>query len=145
MKKTMTAKEASAIKDVLAVTKLGAMASADKIKATKAYNSLKKASAEYDAALTNAREKLKPEGFDELMGKAGSGTATRQEMAELNRLIGAYNREVEAAVASEATKEVEVEVEALTDEAISNLYDSNPDMAVADLSQLGDFLSAQEG
>lgn len=145
MKKTMTAKEASAIKDVLAATKLGAMASADKIKATKAYNALKKASADYDTALTNAREKLKPEGFDELMQKAGSGTATRQEMAELNRLIGPYNREVEAAVAAEATKEVEIEVDTLADEAIGKLYDGNPDMTVADLSQLGDLLTAQEG
>lgn len=139
MKKTIKTSEILAAYNVLNAAKYGSMEDADKIKVWKIARALKPVATKFDEDSKDASEKFKPEGFDENLRKAqeyervtkdANADASKLEMgaAEYNAFIKElqkYNKLVGDAVKEYAEKEVEVEFDALSEDAFGKLMASN--------------------
>lgn len=124
---------------VLSTAKYTKMDDADKIKVWKIARALKPIATKFDEDSKDASEKMKPEGFDENLRKAqeyervtkdANADASKLEMgaAEYNAFIKElqkYNKIVGEAIKEYAEKEVEVEFDALSEDAFGKLMASN--------------------
>ena len=124
---------------VLSGAKYQKLDDADKIKVWKIARALKPVATKFEDDSKDASEKFKPEGFDENLRKAqeyervtkdADADASKLEMgaAEYNAFIKElqkYNKLVGDAVKEYAEKEVEVEFDALSEDAFGKLMASN--------------------
>ena len=124
---------------VLSTAKYTKMDDADKIKVWKIARALKPVATKFEDDSKDASEKFKPEGFDENLRKAqefervtkdANADASKLEMgaAEYNAFIKElqkYNKLVGDAIKEYAEKEVEVEFDALSEDAFGKLMASN--------------------
>ena len=124
---------------VLSTAKYTKMDDADKIKVWKIARALKPVATKFEDDSKDAAEKFKPEGFDENLRKAqefervtkdADADASKLEMgaAEYNEFIKElqkYNKLVGDAIKEYAEKEVEVEFDALSEDAFGKLMASN--------------------
>jgi hypothetical protein len=141
MKKlTLTTEKVLAAYRTLSTAKYSKMEDADKIKAWKIARKLKPVATKFEEDSQDAAEKMKPsEDFDEQLRKAQEyDRITRQPdfdaqtlpmgVAEYNAFLEtfqSYNRLVNDAVKDFADKEVELEIEPLTEDAFAKLMASN--------------------
>lgn len=119
--------------NILASAKLGKMTAPDKAKVVKAFRALKDAAKPFNDLLESAREKLKPEGWDELRERADKLTAAEQ--AEMEAMFHKYTRAVDLTVREEQEREHDVEFERLSAEAFEALSGAN-DWTVAQVELL---------
>lgn len=124
---------------VLSTAKYTKMDDADKIKVWKIARALKPVATKFEDDSKDAAEKFKPEGFDENLRKAqefervtkdADADASKLEMgaSEYNAFIKElqkYNKLVGDAVKEYAEKEVDVEFDALSEDAFGKLMASN--------------------
>lgn len=124
---------------VLSTAKYTKMDDADKIKVWKIARALRPVATKFEDDSKDAAEKFKPEGFDENLRKAqefervtkdADADASKLEMgaAEYNEFIKElqkYNKLVGDAIKEYAEKEVEVEFDALSEDAFGKLMASN--------------------
>lgn len=137
---TMTTEKVLAAYRTLSTAKYSKMEDADKIKVWKIARKMKPVATKFEEDSQDAAEKMKPsEDFDEKLRKAQEyERITRQPdfdaqklpmcVAEYNEFLdkfNAYNRLVNDAVKDFADKEVELEIEPLTDDSFGKLMASN--------------------
>jgi ClpP class serine protease len=141
MKKSIKTSEVLAAYNILNAAKYGSMEDADKIKVWKITRALKPIATKFDEDSKDAAEKFKPKDkdFDEKLQKAQEyeritrnpkGDASKLPMgaAEYDAFIEkfkAYNKLVEEAVKEFANKEIEVNIDAISDETFGKLMSSN--------------------
>lgn len=112
---------------ILKTVKIGKLDKADQFKVFRNARALKPVATAFDDFVTDARERLKPEGFDEIVEKSQRfKTLSDEERADVNVAIMKHNKEVEDCVRAEAEKEVEIEVpEGLGESALSTIATEN--------------------
>ena len=141
MKKlTLTTEKVLAAFNVLSSAKYGKLDDADKIKVWKITRKLKPVAEKFDEDSKDAAEKMKPtEDFDERLAKAQEYERTVKQTdfdasklpmgaAEYGKFVDefkAYKKLVDDAIKDFAKKEVEVEIETLSEDAFVNLMVSN--------------------
>lgn len=96
------------------------------LKIIKARKAMRPFAEEYDAFLKDCQEKFKPEYWDEVQAKAQKWESlTDDEKKDLNIVLMEYNNKINNAVLEELEKEVEVTVEKLNEDALTNLLQEN--------------------
>ena len=141
MKKTIKTSEILAAYNVLNAAKYGSMSDEDKIKVWKITRALKPIATKFDEDSKDAAEKFKPKDkdFDEKLQKAQEyerithtpkPDASKLPMgaAEYDAFIKefkAYNKLVEEAVKEFANKDIELEIDAISDDTFGKLMSSN--------------------
>lgn len=140
MKKTMTVEVAVKAYNALKDAKVTKMEAAEKIAVVKAVRALKAEATALADFEETAREKLKPEGFDEAVEKAKDfDSLPTEEKIEVNKVLMAYNEAMAKGMKEEHERETEVELEPLTEDALGRLVDSN-DFAVDAIMAVQDAL-----
>ena len=153
MKKTVTTGEILSVYQVIGNAKYGKMSDDDKIKAWKIARKLKPVATKFDDDSKDAAEKFKEgfEDFDARLQRAqeyerlnGNGEPTIDIMstADYNAFIEDFKKYKELngkAVREFADKEVDVEFDALSEEAFGKLIASN-DWTMGQVTLLGDFI-----
>lgn len=118
--------------------KISKMEDTEKFDFIKTVKHLKKVGTDFDDFLKDAQERLKPENFDKIAAKYQSKEElTADEMATLNK----YNKDVADCVQGELDKEVELDFEPLSEEALGRFIASN-DFTVADIITISDVIGA---
>lgn len=96
------------------------------LKIIKARKAMRPFAEEYDAFLKDCQEKFKPEYWDEVQAKAQKWESlTDDEKKDLNIVLMEYNNKINNAVLEELEKEVEVTVEKLNEDSLTNLLQEN--------------------
>ena len=140
--------------NVLNAAKLAKMQDADKFTVIRAMRALKPIQTDYEAAVKDAQERLKPEDFDALQKKAADWNATHkdkkltdltpEERATLDGINAAYRdytAKVEECVKDLAEKEVSASYARLTEEAFGKLLEGNPEWDAGTAMLLMDVLA----
>lgn len=140
MKKTVKTEKVLAAWRVLSAAKYMKLEDADKIKVWKISRALQPVAKKFDEDTKDAAEKLKPsEDFDERLQHAQEyERVTKDPKADASILkmgpseyqqfmkdLNAYNKLVGEAVKEFAEKEVEIDIETLTEESFGKLMNSN--------------------
>lgn len=117
--------------------KLTKMETAERFSLILATRQLKKVATEFDDFLKDVQEKMKPEGFDAIAGKVQAHKdLAPDELKAWNK----YQQDISECLKGELEKEVEVDFEPLSKEAMEHFIDSN-DFAVSDIILIMDVLS----
>lgn len=155
--KTIEAVELFAIlKDL----KLSGMETSDRLKVIRNLRALREVADKYNADMDLAKERLKPDGYDNLVMKmlesneavaaGGSRTVSDLELASFNRMHEGFNRDLKTIQAGFYSKEekcfkggmnnepVEITLETLTEPAFDKLLDANKDVPAGALAVLYD-------
>lgn len=135
---TLTTEKVLKAYNVLNTAKYTKLDDADKVRLWKIARALKPVATKYDEDSKDAAEKLKPDGFDE---KAMKWNETRDKISAgikddlpmsqaefinfLYHVINPYNENVNSALEELKGKEVELEFNALTEDAFAKLMSSN--------------------
>ena len=151
---TLNTEKVQAAYRTLSTAKYSKMEDADKIKVWKIARALKPVATKFEEDSQDAAEKMKPsEDFDDQLQKAQEyERITRQPdfdaqklpmgVAEYNAFLEkfhAYNRLVNDAVKDFASKEVELEYDALSEDAFGKLMSSN-EWTMEQVTMLGDII-----
>lgn len=110
---------------LLRESKLNGMDSVSKFKIIRTAKKFKEITDSYVALVESAKERLKPENFDELVKKAVSDKATNEDKEICEKLNQTYLQEVNACVIPEAFKELNLDFEKLTEEQFGKLIEIN--------------------
>lgn len=138
-KKKMKTSEAVSLYNILKGLKIGKLPKEGQFKVLRAAKAFKPGAAAFEDFLSDVRERLKPEGFDEVIEKSQRfKELPEDEKAAVNDAIGKYNKNVEECVKTELDKEIEVDpVEPLGEDSLSILAEVN-DLDVQTMLMLED-------
>lgn len=126
------------VSDQLNRLPLGKLTIAQRAALTRTICAISQARKSFDEALKEAREKLKPEGFDELAGKT---SRTPDEEAKYKSLVDEYNEAVQAAIQPNLKAEVTLTVaKPMTMEEFLALADCAPDWTAGHMIYLQELL-----
>lgn len=134
MKKTLTAEKIIAAAKILSdeKTKLGRMEEADKFAVVRTLRTTRAIVEDIDKFQNDARERLKPENFDELQKQAQRfDSLSDDEKVELNKALIEYDAAVRRCVADELASEKVVEVYPISSDGFNKFMASNEDMPAA--------------
>lgn len=145
---------------ILKDLKLSGLSTTDRLKIIKNLRALREVADKYNNDIELAKERLKPDGYDELVMKmlesneavaaGGNRTVSDLEIASFNRMHEELNRGLKAIQAGSYDKEkeclegglndepVEVTLETLTGPAFDKLLDANKDVPAGALAVLYD-------
>lgn len=139
--------------NVLNAAKLAKMQDTDKFTVIRAMRALKPIQADYEAAVRDAQERLKPEDFDALQKKAADWNATHKDkkltdltpeerttLDGINAAYRDYTDKVEQCVRDLAETERELTYTRLSEEALGKLLESNPDWKMQEILAVADVL-----
>ena len=147
--------------NVLNAAKLAKMQDTDKFTVIRAMRALKPIQTDYEAAVRDAQERLKPEDFDALQKKAADWNATHkdkkltdltpEERTTLDGINAAYRdginaayrdytEKVEQCVRDLAETERELTYTRLSEEALGKLMESNPEWKMQEILGVADVL-----
>lgn len=132
MKKTLTTSKIVSAVNVLAgkETRLGKMKDADRFAVVRTLRTAKPVAEAYNKYVEDARERLKPEGFDKMQEKVQKfDTLPDEEKLEVNKFFADYDDAVNRCVADELSVEREVEVFPLSNDGFSKFMASNESMS----------------
>lgn len=117
---------------LLGNTKTTSLEDADKGKILKARKSMRPIADEFEAFLKDAQEMFKPEGWEETQKKLAqwqqegeNTTLSEEERIAINKTLIGYQSAIDKAVKAELDKEVEIEIEKLSDGADVKLMSAN--------------------
>lgn len=151
MKKTLKTIDIVNAYNKIKGAKLNKMEDKDKFALIRISKKLKAVATDYEGFDADARERLKPEDFDAMAEKlqnrqrleaAGHLAETDEEKAEvmeLNVYFGKFQKAVDECVKPEKEKEVELEYEALSEDAFGAFLTSN-DFTIGEGVELSDIL-----
>ena len=139
MKKQVRTEEVLKVYNIISTCKYNKMDDADKVKAWKVTRVLKPIATKFDEDSKDAAEKMKPsedfterlvmaQDFERLRNEGGDIKESKMGPAEYDAFVKEfkdYNKLVNDAVKEFADKEVEIEFEALSDDAFGKLMASN--------------------
>lgn len=142
MKKTFKTDTITVAYIILKNASVAKMKSEEKFAVIKAMRELKKIAVPYQDMITDTREKLKPENAAELeaMEQRGLDNLSAEEREHYDRCTAAYNAEVDKALNDEAQKEVEIDIEPISDEALGRFADSNENMRIGSLMTIAEVI-----
>nr|DAT47319.1 MAG TPA: hypothetical protein [Caudoviricetes sp.] len=145
---------------VLKDLKLSGLNTTDRLKIIKNLRALREVADKYNNDMELAKERLKPDGYDNLVMKmlesneavaaGGNRTVSDLEIASFNRMHEGFNRDLKAIQAGSYNKgeerfeggmndePVEVALETLTESAFGKLLDANKDVPGGALAVLYD-------
>ena len=139
--------------NVLNAAKLAKMQDTDKFTVIRAMRALKPIQTDYEAAVRDAQERLKPEDFDDLQKKAADWNATHKDkkltdltpeerttLDGINAAYRDYTEKVEQCVRDLAETERELTYTRLSEEALGKLLESNPDWKMQEILAVADVL-----
>lgn len=130
------------VSDQLNRLPIGKLTIAQRAALTRTICAISQARKPFDEALKEAREKLKPEGFDDLAGK---GSRTPDEEARYKPLLDEYNKAVQATIQPNLDAEVTLTVaKPMTMEEFLALPDCAPDWTAGDVIYLQALLGIAE-
>lgn len=149
---TLTTEKVLKAYNIIAQAKYTKLDDADKVRLWKIARELKPVATKYDEDSKDAAEKLKPEGFDEkamkwneTRDKSSAGIKDDLPMSPaefidfLYHVINPYNENVNSALEELKGKEVELEFNALTEDAFAKLMSSN-EWTMEQVEMLGDIV-----
>lgn len=111
-----------------------------RIATVRAAAALRRVSEDYNRFTVEAAERLRPEGFADIAAKIrNGGKLTQEEAATAAR----FESELSACLGPERQREAEVHFTPLTEEAMSEVMDSNPQLSVADMLTLDEVLAEE--
>ena len=140
MEKTVTTENIVIAYNSLKGAKLTRLDTAEKFTAIRAMRVLKPVAASLQGFIKDAREKLRPEGFDIIERKASAfDSLSDEEKREVNAVISTYNADVARCISEEASKEHTIDFEPMTEETFGRLLDSN-DLDMSTILVLQDVL-----
>lgn len=116
--------------------KISKMEDAEKFAFIKNVRLLKKVATDFEDALRDAQEKLKPDGFNEIAAKAQAAKALSKSE---NDVLDKYNKDVSDCLSDELEKEIELDFAPLTEAALGRFFASN-DFAMNEIMLIGDVL-----
>lgn len=126
------------ISDELNRLPLGKLTIAQRAALTRTICALSQARKPFDESLKEAREKLKPEGFDELSGKK---SRTDEEETRYKALVDEYNEAVQAAIQPNLEAEAALTVaKPMTQEELLALADTAPEWTAGHMIYLQEAL-----
>ena len=126
------------VSDQLNSLPLGKLTIAQRAALTRTICAISQARKPFDEALKEAREKLKPEGFDDLAGK---GSRTPDEEAQYKLLVDEYNEAVRTAIQPNLDAEVTLTVsKPMTAEDLLALADCDEKWTLADTMWVANLL-----
>lgn len=126
MKKTLKITAIAAVFNILRNASLTKMEETEKFAVVRAMRTLRPIASEFEAFVAEAREKLKPEYFEQLLEIERKGEDATPDEREMHDKLGTeYVASVDRCIRPEAEKEVEVEIEPLTFEALCRLFATN--------------------
>jgi hypothetical protein len=150
--------EAVELFSVLKDLNLSGMETSDRMKVIKNLRALREVADKYNEDMDLAKERLKPDGFDDLIMKmlesneavaaGGSRTVSDLEIASFNKQneqfnrdlkavqIGIYNKDEKSFEGGMNNEPVDVKIETLTELAFDKLVDANKDVPAGALAVL---------
>lgn len=156
MNKTMKTIDIINAYNVLNAAKLNKLADADKFTVIRAMRALKPIHTDYEEAVKDAQERLKPEGFDDLQRRAADWNATHKDkqlkdltpeerttLDGINTAFRDYTDKVEKCVRDLAERDCELTYTRLTEEAFGKLLESNPDWTMQQILAVADVLEEE--
>lgn len=139
--------------NVLNGAKLAKMQDADKFTVIRAMRALKPIQTDYEAAVKDAQERLKPEDFDALQKKAADWNATHKDkkltdltpeerttLDGINAAYRDYTDKVEQCVRDLAETEKTLDYTRLSQDAFGKLLESNPEWKMQEILGVADVL-----
>ena len=139
--------------NVLNGAKLAKMQDTDKFTVIRAMRALKPIQADYEAAVRDAQERLKPEDFDALQKKAADWNATHKDkkltdltpeerttLGGINAAYRDYTEKVEQCVRDLAETEKTLDYTRLSQDAFGKLLESNPEWKMQEILGVADVL-----
>lgn len=152
MKKTVKTSEILSVYQIIGNAKYGKMSDDDKVKVWKITRKLKPVATKFDDDTKDAADKMKPyEDFDQKLQKAQEYERLKSDKkptidvmstADYDKFIAdfkQYKNIVDKAIKEFADKEVEIEFDAISEEAFSKLITSN-EWTFGQVTLLGDFI-----
>lgn len=135
MKKTIKTDTIAVAYIILKNASVAKMKSEEKCAVIKAMRVLKKIAEPYQDMITDTQEKLKPENAAEFeaMEQRGLDSLSPEDRERYDRCMAAYKKEVDAALKDEAQKEVEIDIEPISDEAFGRFADSNENLRIGSI------------
>lgn len=122
----MKLKELIAAYKALGEAKVTKLEASEVLKIVKARKTMRPFAEEYEAFLKDCQEKFKPVTWDEVQAKAQKwDTLTDDEKKDLNIVLMEYNNKINSAILEEIEKEVEVSVEKLNEDSLTNILQEN--------------------
>ena len=131
----MKKKEAIELYKALSQCKLTGLASSQKMVVLNNLRQLRPVSETYDADIKDAMERMKPEGFDDVIKKArehnesinsnNGPTMSEEETKAVTETINAFNAEVNQFINGLLTEDSGVEISKLDDANLEKLIDVN--------------------
>lgn len=126
MKKKPTKETILNAYNILSQSKLGKMDEAGKFAVIRTLRPLKGVATALQDYEKDARERLKPDNYDELVAKAQKfDTLPDEEKRELNRQLGEYDTQVRKCIADELASEAEVDIVPLDEAAFGAFMAAN--------------------
>ena len=105
------------------VTKLEA---SEVLKIVKARKAMRTHAEDYDAFLKDCQEKFKQSNFDEIQEKVQKwDSLTDEEKKEVNKALIEYNNAINSAILEEIEKDIEVNVEKLSEDSLTKMLQEN--------------------
>lgn len=139
--------------NVLNAAKLTKLADADKFTVIRAMRALKPIYTDYEDAVKDAQERLKPEDFDALQKRAADWNATHKDkklsdltpeerttLEGINTAFRDYTEKVEQCVRDIAETEKTLDYTRLTQDAFGKLLESNPEWKMQEILGVADVL-----
>lgn len=147
MKKTYKTMEIVAAYSKIKDAKLGKLEDEQKFAVIRIGKKLKQIAVDFEEFVQDAREKLKDEKFDEMQekvqkwqGKTAQTDDEKIEVTAINAYYNIYNKKVEECVKPEAEKEVEIDIEPLTEDAFMGFVSAN-DFSISEILDLENVIS----
>ena len=148
MKKNIKLSVLISVSAIMAQAALAKCETQEKFKIVRTCSRVKAEVEKYDKIEQEAIEKLRPENWDELVKlerkiKETPDNATPEEKVLHDTAARKYNSEVRECLKPELEKEVEIEVDPLTEESLGRLMDSNDKWTVAGCEVIMNFFLEQ--
>lgn len=126
-KKTMKTSEAVSLYNILRGLKIGKLPKEGQFRVIRAARAMKPAATAFEDFVADARERLKPEGFDAALEKRRDfDNLSEEEKREINETVSKFNKDIDDCVHVELDKAVEVDpVEPLGEDALALLAEAN--------------------
>lgn len=122
----MKLKEVVSLYKILGEAKVSNLDESEIIKIVKARKLIRQSAEEYDAFLKDVQEKFKPENFEYIQNALQNwNNIDDQERIEVNKVVRTYELKINAAVAEELEKDVDIVLDKLSEESVTKLLKHN--------------------
>lgn len=110
----------------LGEAKVTKLESSEVLKIVKARKAMRPYIEDYDAFLKDCQEKFQPKNFEEIQEKVQKwDSLTDEEKKSVNKVLVEYNNSINSAILEEIEKDIEVDVEKLSEDSLTKMLQEN--------------------